>query len=175
MPLKGDAAGAAVLSGPWDCHRARRFRDHFFPGPHRGSGWDTWPAPKGRKKSSWKRAKAGIRACGDRTSGQPPERQHSAAKGGTRDRLPPARHSKLLTPFRELFTHPETRDDTREVLVLQGFQHFRACDGLCPVVPPGPPLLYAQLSYTYITSCRENCRGGMPRGEPMISISFSGL
>jgi len=31
-----------------------------------------------------------IRQPRDRLKGQPQERQHSAAKGGTRDRLPPA-------------------------------------------------------------------------------------
>jgi hypothetical protein len=32
-----------------------------------------------------------IRQPRDRLKGQPQERQHSAAEGGTRDRLPPAR------------------------------------------------------------------------------------
>jgi hypothetical protein len=34
-----------------------------------------------------------IRQPRDRLKGQPQERQHSAAAGGTRDRLPPARGS----------------------------------------------------------------------------------
>jgi hypothetical protein len=34
-----------------------------------------------------------IRQPRDRIKGQPQERQHSAAAGGTRDRLPPARGS----------------------------------------------------------------------------------
>ena len=39
-----------------------------------------------------------IRLHRDRLSGQPEERQHSAAIGGTRDRLPPARCVKTGAP-----------------------------------------------------------------------------
>ena len=37
-----------------------------------------------------------IRQPRDRLKGQPQERQHSAAAGGTQDRLPPARGSLFL-------------------------------------------------------------------------------
>jgi hypothetical protein len=37
-----------------------------------------------------------IRQPRDRLKGQPQERQHSAAVGGTRDRLPPARGAVAL-------------------------------------------------------------------------------
>ncbi len=41
------------------------------------------------------RAKRTIRQPRDRLKGQPQEREHSDAAGGTRDRLPPARGSTV--------------------------------------------------------------------------------
>ena len=55
-----------------------------------------------RKRAYGRRAKSRllsaetIRQPRDRLRGQPQERQHSAAAGGTRDRLPPARGAKYL-------------------------------------------------------------------------------
>jgi hypothetical protein len=37
-----------------------------------------------------------IRQPGDRLTGQPQERQHSDAEGGTRNRLPPAKGAAFL-------------------------------------------------------------------------------
>ena len=51
---------------------------------------------------------ATIRQPRDRLTGQPQERQHSAAKGGTRDRLPPARGS-IFTCARDRHRPAETR------------------------------------------------------------------
>jgi hypothetical protein len=50
-----------------------------------------------RKRAYWRSASGDIRQPLDRSTGQPQERQHSAAVGGTRDRLPPASGSIELS------------------------------------------------------------------------------
>jgi hypothetical protein len=55
------------------------------------------PLPNHTKDGRISRSAAqAIRQPRDRLRGQPQERQHSAAEGGTRDRLPPARGSLLV-------------------------------------------------------------------------------
>jgi hypothetical protein len=78
-------AGAERLPGP-----------RFLP---EGLGLDGLgpQAPDFRKMGVWAGAEAEtIRQPRDRLKGQPQERQHSAAEGGTRDRLPPAGRTLLL-------------------------------------------------------------------------------
>ena len=58
-----------------------------------------------------------IRQPRDRLKGQPQERQHSAAVGGTRDRPPPARGT-IISCARD--RSPKGRDPTSRVRYLRG-------------------------------------------------------
>jgi len=53
-----------------------------------------------------------IRQPGDRLRGQPQERQHSAAEGGTRDRLPPARGTVFASGMEAEWPQPSLRFTT---------------------------------------------------------------
>ena len=53
-----------------------------------------------------------IRQPRDRLRGQPQERQHSAAGGGTRDRLPPARGAVLASGMEAGWPRPRLRFTT---------------------------------------------------------------
>jgi hypothetical protein len=56
------------------------------------------PGSSKRKRSVWaKRQRRLLAGRKDRLKGQPQERQHSAAEGGTRGRLPPASDSRTTS------------------------------------------------------------------------------
>ena len=67
----------------------------FYPGARARGGA---PSILNReKKRISERASGAVRGLRDRLTGQPQERQHSDAEGGTRDRLPPASDSRATS------------------------------------------------------------------------------